>query len=168
MSVNIFSLIVLVFMIIKMIDGYNKGMVKEIISFISLVFLCLFAGLAAKGVASYQDGHVLNVVVVIFLLAVLGILHHVINLAVLPAKLVSKLPVIHGADKILGIAVGIFETILILWTIDTFLVLMSLGAVGEFFLQSTVENPVLNWFFQNNLLAQALQIAGSELQNALH
>jgi len=161
MTFNVLLLIVLIFMVIKMIDGYNKGMVKEIISFISLIFLCLFATLAAKGIASYQAGRILNILVVIFLLAVLGILHHVINLVVLPAKIVSKLPVIHGADRILGIAAGFLETLLILWTIYVFLRIMNLGAVGDYLLQATRENAVLSWLYQHNLLAEVLQLAGN-------
>ncbi len=158
MEINIFALIVLAFLIFKICDGYHKGMVKEIISFISLIFLCLVAVLIGNALSSYYDGKFLNVAVMVLFLAVLGIVHHLLNVAVFPAKLISKLPVVHSLDKIMGILVGILETILILWTIYTFTMMMDMGMIGEFIRGCTVSNPILTWLYEHNQVAGWLQI----------
>lgn len=168
MEINILLLIVLAFMIVKIYDGYNKGMVKEIISFVSLIFLCLVVVLVGNGLNSYYDGRVLNVVVMVLLLAVVGIVHHLINVVFIPAKLLAKLPVVKSLDKVLGVAVGIAETVLILWTIYTFAMMMDLGAIGEFILQSTADNAILTWFYEHNQLAGWIQILGAELDAKIH
>lgn len=168
MGINIFVIIVLAFLVFKIWDGYNKGMVKEIISFISLIFLCLVAVLIGNGLSSYYDGKILNVAVMVLLLAVLGIAHHLINVVVFPAKLIAKLPVVHSLDKILGVVVGILETVLILWTIYTFTMMMDLGMIGDFILQCTAENPILTWFFRHNQLAGWIQVLGAQLDEKLH
>lgn len=157
MEINILLLIVLAFMVFKIWDGYNKGMVKEIISFISLIFLCLVAVIIGTGVSSYYDGKILNVIVAVLLLSVLSIAHHLINVAAFPAKLVAKLPVVHSVDKVLGVVVGILETVLILWTVYTFAMMMDLGVIGEFILRCTADNPVLSWFYEHNQLAGWIQ-----------
>lgn len=167
MGINIFVIIMLALLVFKIWDGYRKGMVKEIISFISLVFLCLVAALVGNGLSSYYDGKFLNVVVAAVLLGLLSIAHHLINVAVLPAKLLAKLPIVHSLDKILGVAVGILETVLILWTIYTFVMMMDLGMVGEFIVQCTAENPILTWLYRNNQLAGWLQILSAELSTKL-
>ncbi len=167
MGINIFVIVMLALLVFKMWDGYRKGMVKEIISFISLIFLCLVAALVGNGLNSYFDGKFLNVVIATVLLALLSIAHHLINVAVFPAKLLSKLPIVHSLDKILGIAVGILETVLILWTIYTFVMMMDMGMVGEFIVQCTAENPILTWFYRNNQLAGWLQILSAELSTKL-
>lgn len=167
MGINIFVIIMLALLLIKIWDGYRKGMVKEIISFISLIFLCLVAALVGNGLSSYSDGKFLNVAVVTVLLALLCIAHHLINVVVFPAKLLAKLPVVHSLDKILGVVVGILETVLILWTIYTFVMMMDLGMVGEFLVQCTAENQVLTWLYRNNQLAGWLQILSAELSTKL-
>lgn len=167
MKINILVIIVLAVLVFKIWDGYRKGMVKEIISFITLIFLCLAAALVGNGLSSYYDGKFLNVVVVTVLLALLSIAHHLINVVVLPAKLLAKLPVVHGMDKILGGAVGILETVLILWTVYTFVMMLDLGMIGEFIVQSTAENSVLTWLYRNNQLAGWLQILSAELNAKL-
>ena len=167
MGINIFAIIMLAVLVFKIWDGYRKGMVKEIVSFISLVFLCLVAALMANGLSSYFDGKFLNVVVAVVLLALLSIAHHIINVVVFPAKLLAKLPVVHSLDKILGVAVGILESVLILWTIYTFVMMMDLGMIGEFIVQCTAENPILTWFYRYNQLAGWLQILSAELGTKL-
>ncbi len=168
MQINILLLGVVLFMIFKIYDGYNKGMVKEIISFVSLIFLCIVVALVGNGLNSYYDGKILNVVVMVLLLAVLGIVHHLINAVLIPAKLLAKLPIVKSLDKILGAVVGIAETILILWTIYTFAMMMDLGAIGDFVLQSTADSRILTWLYEHNQLAGWLQILGTELDAKLH
>ena len=168
MEINIFLLIVAAFMIFKICDGYNKGMVKEIVSFVSLIMLCLVVALVANGINSYYDGEILNVIVMVLLLAVLGIVHHLINVAIAPAKLLAKLPIVKSLDKLLGVVVGIAETILILWTIYTFIMMMDLGVIGVFILQSTADNPILTWFYEHNQLAGWIEVLGAELDAKLN
>ena len=106
LNINIMLIIVVIAVVCKMVDGYKKGMVKEIISLVSMVILCLVAALIANGVHSYFDGKFFNVVIAVVVLTVLGIVHHLLSLLFFSAKLVAKLPVIHFVDKILGIAFG--------------------------------------------------------------
>lgn len=153
MEINILLLIVLAFMVFKIWDGYNKGMVKEIISFISLIFLCFVVVLIGGWVSIYHDGKILNVIVAVVLMSLLSIVQHLINVAAFPAKLVTKLPVVHSVDKILGVAVGVLETLLILWTVYTFVMMMDLGVIGDFILRCAADNTVLRWLYEHNQLA---------------
>ena len=84
---NILLLIVLALLIIKIVSGSKLGMVREIISFVSLIVLSLFVILVGKGLQSYADGEIFSLVVVAFLLGILGILHHLLGVVFLPAKL---------------------------------------------------------------------------------
>lgn len=79
MSINILLIIVILAAIGKMVSGYKNGMVKEIISLVSLVILCAVVALIANGIGSYHSGRIFNLIIVIVLLAAIGILHHVLN-----------------------------------------------------------------------------------------
>ena len=138
-------------------------MVKEIISFVSLIILCVVLALLANGVSNYFDKKYINVALVIILLIIIAVVHHLLGILFFSAKLVVKLPIVSWADKLLGIVVGILETILILWTLYTFVMLMDLGAIGTQIVSYTKESNVLLWFYENNYLAYLLESVSSKI-----
>lgn len=160
---NILLIIVAVLLLCNVVDGYKKGMVRALISFVSLIVLCIVVALAGNGLQSYFDGEFVSVFIMALLLGVLGIAHHLLGLIFFPAKLVSKLPIIHSVDKLLGIVFGIFETILILWTVYTFAMILDLGLIGEQIIEYTRNNTILTWFYENNYLAGWVQQLGVQL-----
>lgn len=163
MSISILFVVMVVLLIYNVADGYKKGMVRQFISFVSLVILCIILALIANGLKSYTNGKILNVLLVIILLCVLGIVRHILGVVFFSAKVVSKLPVIHGLDKIMGIAFGILETILILWTIYTFAMMMDLGTIGSIIKSSVAGNPILEWCYRHNYLAYWVENLTSEI-----
>lgn len=164
---NLLLIVAALFLLCKVVDGYKKGMVKEIISFVSLVILCVVLTLIANGVNSYFDGEYAKLVMVVVLLVVLGLVHHLLGVLFFSAKMIVKLPIVHWLDKVLGIVVGILETVLIIWTIYTFIMLMDLGAIGQQILIYTEESEILLWFYQHNYLAYLLEHFSSEINLSL-
>ena len=154
---NILSIIVLIVLILKMIEGYKQGMVKEIISFVSLLVLCVVVALISCGLQSFMEKEFLGVVIAVLLLGLLGIAHHLLGLVFFSAKLISKLPIIHWADKLLGIVAGALETLVILWTVFIFAMNASLGMLGQQVLMYTQESEILSWLYRYNLLAKLLE-----------
>lgn len=152
-NLNIVLLAAILASLFKMVDGYKKGVVKEIISLVSMVVLCVVAALVAYGINSYHDGKVFNVAVVVVLLLLVLTAHHLLGLLFFSAKLFAKLPIIHFVNKLLGIVFGIFEIVLVLWTIYAFIMMMDMGTIGEYILKYTEESAVLTWIYQHNYLA---------------
>ena len=150
---NILAIIVLIVLLWKITQGYKRGMVKEIISFVSLIVLCIVATLIVNGMQSYMEKQYVGVVIAILLLCVVGIVHHLLGVVFFSAKLISKLPVIHWADKLLGMVAGALETVLILWTVYLFIMKSGLGMLGQQILVYTQENPILSWLYRYNFLA---------------
>lgn len=119
MNLNLLLVIMAVVLICMVMDGYKKGMVKSLISLISLLITCVVLFLIGNGLSSYFDGKIFNVILTILLLAAIGLVHHLLNIVFFSAKMIVKLPIVHSLDKLLGIVVGILETVLIVWTIYT-------------------------------------------------
>lgn len=163
MNISILFIVMAILLVYNIVDGYRKGMVRQFISFVSLVILCVILALIANGLNSYINGRILNVLLVVILLCVLGIAKHVLGVVFFSAKAVSKLPVIHGLDKIMGVAFGILETIAILWTIYTFTMMMDLGAIGSMIKSSVAGNPILEWCYRHNYLAYWIENLTSEI-----
>ena len=156
--INILLVIVVVAGIFKLVDGYKKGIVKEVVSLIAMLVLCLIAALAAYGVHSYHDGKAFNVIVAIILFCLIVAAHHLLGLVLFPAKLLSKLPVFHLLDKLLGVVFGAFEVVLVIWTLYAFIMMMNMGAIGQLILSYTEESSVLLWLYRHNYLAYGTEL----------
>jgi uncharacterized membrane protein required for colicin V production len=145
---NILMLIVLLLAIVKMADGYNKGMVKEVISFVTLVIMCVVAVLIGCGLYSYMNKAIIGVVVAVLLLVILGIAHHILRLIFFSAKLIVKLPVVSFADKVLGMLVGALEVLLLLWTIYALSMYFNLGMLGELLIEYSKDSKILTYIYE--------------------
>lgn len=157
MKINVLLVIVAIFTVYKVIDGYKKGMVKEIISLVSLLVLSAVVALLANGIGSYQRGEIFQVIIAVILLALLGIVHHLLGVVFFSAKLVAKLPVVSFLDKLLGIVFGAAEVVLFLWTLYFLIWKMDLGAIEQVILSYTQESRILEWLYRHNYLRSAIE-----------
>lgn len=157
---NLLLIIVAVAALCKLVDGYKKGMVKEIISLVSMVVLCMVAGLIAYGAQNYMTGKFMGVVIAVVLLSLIGIAHHLLGIAFFSAKVVARLPVIHSVNKLLGAVFGLFEVVLILWTIYAFIMMGNPGSmsiVADIISEYTRESQILTWIYRHNLIAAGIE-----------
>ena len=150
---NLMLLIVLVVTVYKIVEGYKKGMVKEIISFVSLLVMCVVVVLIGAGLHSYMEKRILGIVIAVLLLTLVGIAHHLLKVVFFSAKVIAKLPIIHTGDKLLGVIAGVLEVIVILWTIYTFIMYFGMGMIGNMILEYTNQSKVLTLIYEYNLLA---------------
>ena len=163
MNFNLLLIITAVVLICMMMDGYKKGMVKSLISLISLLITCVVLFLIGNALSSYFDGKIFNVILTLLLLAAIGLVHHLLNVVFFSAKMVVKLPIVHSLDKLLGIVVGILETVLIVWTIYAFNIFRDLGVLGQVIVDYTRDSKILTSLYENNYLAYLIEQLGQKL-----
>ena len=150
---NLMLLIVLLVAVFKIVDGFKKGMIKEVISILSLLIMCIVVMLIGAGLHSYMQKQWVGILVTVLLLSLVGIAHHLLKVVFFSAKVISKLPIIHSGDKLLGMLLGVLETIVMLWTLYTFIMYFELGMLGEMILEYTSQSRVLTIVYEYNLLA---------------
>lgn len=160
MEVNILLIIVGLILLCNVMDGYKKGMVKSIVSLISLIVLCVVAALIGNGLRKYTSGDYVSLVIIVLLLCIVAIANHMLGLVLFSAKIISKLPVIHSVDKLLGIVFGILKTVFLVWMIYTLASIFELGKFETYLTQYTNNSQILMWFYENNYLAQGLEKLG--------
>ena len=161
MSLNILSIIVILILVCSVADGYKRGMVRSVISLISLIITCVIVGLIGSALSNYRDGKIYNVIIMVVLLCLIGIVKHLLGVVFVSAKLIAKLPVVSWADKVLGAVFGVMETVLFLWTVYVFVMMLDLGAVGQLILDNTQKSQILSWLYQNNYLAYLMERIGT-------
>lgn len=154
---NIMLIIAAVCMLFKIADGYKKGMVKEVISLVTLVIMGIMVVLIGRGLRSYMEKETVGVVITVVLLALLGVVHHLLGVVFFSAKMISKLPVVHWVNKVLGAVFGALEVILLLQIVYVFIMYFSLGMIGQQILEYTRESMVLTKVYQFNVVAKAVE-----------
>ena len=165
MNINLLLIIMAVVLLCMVADGYKKGMVKSLISLISLLITCVVLFLVGNALSSYFDGRFFNLILTLLLLAAIGLVHHLLNAVFFSAKMISKLPVVHSLDKLLGVVVGILETVLIVWTIYAFNIFRDLGTLGQVIVDYTRDSKILTCLYENNYLAYLIEQLGQKLSN---
>lgn len=156
-QMNIMLVIMAVCVLLKIVDGYKKGMVKEIISLVTLTVIGIMVVLISRGLHSYMEKEIVGVIIAVVLLALLGIVHHLLGVVLFSAKMIAKLPVVHWANKVLGAIFGAFEVILILQIVYVFIMYFGLGMIGQQILEYTRESIVLAKVYQYNVVAKLVE-----------
>lgn len=160
---NWLLIIAAVVLIWRIAEGIHRGMVKEIISFVSLIVLCLVIALLGTALSNYFKRDIISMVVAIILLLVLCIAHRLLSLVFFSAKLISKLPVIHSCDKLLGAVIGVLETVLFLWTVYSLIIAFGVGMLGQQVLQYTGDSRILSFFYKYNYLQHLVDFLAGKL-----
>ncbi len=160
---NIMLIVAVIYALFKIADGYKKGIVKEIISLVTLGIMGIMTVLISKGLHSYMKKEVVGVIIAVVLMALLGTVHHLLNVVFFSAKMISKLPVIHWINKVFGAVFGVLEVILILQLIYVFIMYFGLGMIGQQILEYTRESIVLTKIYQYNVVARLVENMMSQL-----
>ena len=102
---------IVVIIIWRMVSGFRKGMVQEILSLIAMVVAGFCAYLLLGAVGSYLNREIGRLIQIIILLLIVCTVYKLANLIFTSISLVSRLPVIRSADKLFGAVFGILEGI---------------------------------------------------------
>lgn len=165
MNINLLQIILMVVLLCMVMDGCKKGLVRSLISLISLLITCVVLFLLGNALSSYFDGKFFNLILTLLLLAAIGLVHHLLNVVFFSAKMITKLPIVHSLDKLLGIVAGILETVLIIWTIYAFNIFRDLGTLGQVIVDYTRDSKILTCLYENNYLAYLIEQLGQKLSN---
>lgn len=154
---NLMLIAAALFALFKVVDGYKKGMIKEVVSLVTLILMGIMVVLISKGLHSYMEKEVVGVIIAVVLMALLGVVHHLLNVVFFSAKMISKLPVISWINKVLGAVFGVLEVILTLQIIYVFIMYFGLGMIGQQILEYTRESIVLTKIYQYNVVAKLVE-----------
>ncbi len=152
MSINALLVAVILVVVWRMIVGFKRGMVKELISMVGLIFAAIVGFLAVSGLRGYAENNFFEVIVCVVMIAIVAVVHSVLKLLFFSAKVVSSLPVVSTANKLCGIVFGFLEGIIIYWILCYALVSLDMGIAGTYLRQMIKGNEILYTLYQYNIL----------------
>lgn len=97
----------------RIVAGFRKGMVQELISLVAMAVAGVCVVLILGAVGSYLDQEIGKVIQTVLVLFVVCFVYRLVHVLFVSLELVSKLPIVKSLDKLLGIVVGFAEAGLI-------------------------------------------------------
>lgn len=114
------AVIILIF-IWRVVAGFHKGLVQEIISLIAMAVAGVCVVLIIGAIGSYMDREISRVIQTIVVLFVVCVVYRLVQVLFTSLELIAKLPVIKGLDKVMGAVIGLAEAGLIVGILVYFL-----------------------------------------------
>lgn len=164
---NFLMIIILFVFVWRIVIGYKRGMVKELQSFFTFLVSSASIALICKAINSYLNAETINVIIAVLLLIILSICFKILKLVFFSAKTIAKLPVIHLADKILGIVIGAAEVMLALWAFFLVLDVFAVGFFTRMLLAYVKDSAFLNYLYVNNLLESIFEQVSAAIQEII-
>ena len=94
MDINIVWIIAVLLLATGAVKGFRKGLVEGVVRITSYVIGIIVLIVLVKGIGSFIQGSILNVLMALILLVVIRLLHRIIKLLLDSCRLVSRLPVV--------------------------------------------------------------------------
>lgn len=113
--------IIAIIFIWRMAAGFRKGMVQELISLVAMAVAGVCVVLIMGAIGSYMDQEIGRVIQIVAVLLVVCLVYRLVHVLFTSLELISKLPIIKGVDKLLGIVVGFAEAVVIVGGVVYFL-----------------------------------------------
>lgn len=110
---NFTSIIILIVLLGMAVRGWKMGMTKQISGIAALAAAFVMLALGIMLVTSFQNKEVTNTVYSVIFLVVLGLVYGIVKFLLRSIKLVANLPILHFFDRVLGVAAGLFQGILL-------------------------------------------------------
>lgn len=142
--------VVILFAVYLMCRGYKKGFTKQISEIIALAAAFFVLALLYMLFSSYQAGETVNVVYSIIFLVIFALIHGIVKFFLGSAKAISRLPIIHFLDKVLGIAAGAIKSLLIVWLLFMFCMEYNVGELTEYVRADIAKSTILKLIYQFN------------------
>lgn len=114
-------IIIAIIFIWRIVAGFRKGMVQEIISLIAMGVAGFCVVLILGAVGSYLNQEIGKTIQMVAVLIVVCLIYRLVHILFTSLELISKLPIIKGLDKLLGAVVGLAEAGLIVGFLVYFL-----------------------------------------------
>lgn len=147
---NILLIIVLLFALWRGYAGLKKGMVDEVRMLLSLVLTMLVLSLAILLYTSVKENDTKNIVLFVIAILITGLAAHLVNLIFKSLSAIARLPVLHFADRLLGMAFGAMEAVVGLWIVYIVIGSFDTGVFGSQIAAWTMQSEFLTKLYRMN------------------
>ena len=154
---NILLIALAIIMVLRIKKKKKKGIVREALSLVSVLFVVLIVGIVSMITSAYHESNYIAIAVMLVIIVVLSIVYSIIKIVFFPAKVLTKLPVLSSMDKLCGLILGVVETLLGFWGMCYAIMNIEFGTLNEQVFIMIGESKLLTALYQYNLLGVLLE-----------
>lgn len=152
-----FVLVILVILAIAL-RGLNRGLIKVIAEILAVLVFLFTVMLLMMLYLTIQHREVGNILITIGILVSTAVGYCMVKVLLKSVKMICRLPLIKYIDKILGIAGGAIEGILVVWIFYLFNEYGVFGNYSEMIDIHTRSNELLIWIYESNYLLKIMYV----------
>ncbi|MBR2038631.1 MAG: CvpA family protein [Lachnospiraceae bacterium] len=154
---NILLIALAIIMVWRIAAGMKKGIVREALSLVSVLFVVLIIGIVSMITGAYHESNYIAIAVMLVVIVVLSIAYSIIKIVFFPAKVLTKLPVLSSMDKFCGMILGVAETLVGFWGMCYAIMNIEFGTLNQQIFIMIGESSLLTALYQYNLLGVLLE-----------
>ncbi|HJA94358.1 MAG TPA: CvpA family protein [Candidatus Eisenbergiella merdipullorum] len=154
MNINLLLPALLLMALWRAWRGFKNGLVNEVNRLISLIAVLFVLALVLMAVASFRKDETKNGIIAVVLLLITGIILHLFGIIMKSLKAIAKLPLLSILNSLLGLAAGIAEVVVGLWTLYCIILTFPTGQFGAQIMAWTQESEWLTKLYDANLISQ--------------
>lgn len=156
MEINILLILLVILALWRAWKGFRNGLADEINRLVSLVAALFVLALAVMIIYGVMENNMGNVITAAVVLVITGILFHLLSLVLKSLKTIAKLPIISFLNSILGIGIGLAETVVACWIMYCVIQFFPTGDFGTRIMEWTYENEYLLKLYEANYFLKML------------
>lgn len=160
---NILLIALAIIMVWRISAGMKKGIVREALSLINVLFVVLIVGIVCMITNAYHESNYIAIAVMFVVIVAISIVYSLIKIVFFPAKVLTKLPVISSMDKLCGLILGVAETLLGFWGMCYAIMNIQFGTLSEQIFIMIGESKFLTGLYQYNLLGVLLEALKAQI-----
>lgn len=134
------------------LKGFQNGFVTEVSNVISLVAALMVVAIFVMGIKEYMQDRIIHVMVLVIALLLVVTVYKVVNFILTSLKIIMKLPIASGLNRILGLSLGAVKGLILIWLFFIILTNFEFGAINAAVMEAVARNGFLGFLYKNNLL----------------
>ncbi|MBE5855824.1 MAG: hypothetical protein K6E48_07450 [Lachnospiraceae bacterium] len=160
-DINILFVIALIIYVWRVSKGAKEGLIGETAFLADTCIICFLVVDAVVLINSILNKNTISILTSAAVLLIVLIGRKVIHSIFGVLKLIGKLPLINSLNTFLGIAAGMLEATLIIWTIYAFLPNINAVFPGNHIMLYVEKNTFLRFLYENNGLGNLVRLIAS-------
>ena len=158
MDINIVWIIAVLLLAAGAVKGFRKGLVEGVVRITSYVIGIIVLSVLVKGIGSFIQGSILNVLMALILLVVIRLLHRIIKLLLDSCRLVSRLPVVKWLDRLGGTLLGIAQMVCLIWALFILFGYFDILHLNGWILEMVNQSRLLSLLYHTNYIIRLMQV----------
>lgn len=149
--------IVICIYIWRIYQGSRNGLIDEAGALADFVIVSLAVISGIVVIESALEKHLIGILVSGIILLIILIARKLIRFIFCSLGLLTKLPLLSGLNKFMGLLAGIAEATVVIWVAFAVISCLKIPVKGQLLVELIRENIFLNFLYQRNLLYNFIQ-----------